>query len=126
MSFANTLKRASSSAIAVGVLASATMLAATTPASAATGQLTVCSRGDYASYVEFPARGGMTTKIVHRGQCQKFTGFGSSTAVESINVYGIHSPSTFWVQSGKFRPSRGGNVVTYGSSAHAWASMPQI
>lgn len=56
---------------------------------------------------------------MNSGQCQKFTGFGSGTAAEPINDFGTRSPSTFWIQSGNFRPSRGGNIITYGFSAHA-------
>ncbi|MEU5847468.1 hypothetical protein [Saccharopolyspora shandongensis] len=126
MPFANTLKRASSSAIAAGVLASAAVLAAAAPASADTSKLTVCSQGNYASYVEFPGRGGMTTTVVNSGQCRDFANLGSSNAVEAIKVFGIDGPSTFWITNGSFRPSRGGNVVTYGSSADAWALTPAV
>ncbi|MEV5544312.1 hypothetical protein AB0L13_46750 [Saccharopolyspora shandongensis] len=126
MPFVKTLKRAGSSAIAAGVLASAAVLAAAAPAWADTGKLTVCSEGDYASYVEFPARGGMTTAIVNSGQCQDFADLGSSTDVEAINVFGIDGPSTFWITSGDFRPSQGGNVVTQGSSANASALTPRV
>ncbi|MER7011144.1 hypothetical protein ABT324_06935 [Saccharopolyspora sp. NPDC000359] len=123
MPFATTLRRAGASALAIGVLTSSAMLAATVSASAATGQLTVCSQGDYDSFVEFPARGGMTTVIVDSGHCMDFD-FGDSNASEPINVFGLQDPAQFWIGSGSFRPSEGGTVTTHGSSAHPWASIP--
>ncbi|MEV6234260.1 hypothetical protein AB0L88_40990 [Saccharopolyspora shandongensis] len=127
MALAKILKRASLSAMAVGVLASGAALGLTAPASAAgAGSLTVCSKGDYASYVQFPSRGGMATTIVNAGECRDFNNLGSSNNVEQINVFGVQGPSTFWIQSGSFRASKGGNVHTYGSSADAWAMTPQV
>ncbi|WP_148271955.1 hypothetical protein [Saccharopolyspora spinosa] len=58
-----------------------------------------------------------TSQHVNSGQCQKFAGFGSSTAVEPINDFGARSPSPFWIQSGNFRPSRSGDIITYDFSA---------
>jgi hypothetical protein len=125
-----TARRVAASAIALSALAAAAVLTTTAPASAAAGagQLEVCSSDNYASFVKFPARGDMTTVIVNKHECRTFDNLGSSTKVETIKVYGIdNAGKDFWVQNGKFRPSKGGNVVTYGTAeGKHWALTPQF
>lgn len=122
-------KRIAASAAAVAAMAmTATFTAA--PASAATsGYLEVCSFGNYASYVQFPWRGGWSTYVVPRGTCLN-TYIGTSSAIEPIQVRGIYNTSsnTFWISNGNIRPSRGGGVDTYGTTAanNHWASIPSV
>ncbi|MFE0019795.1 hypothetical protein [Amycolatopsis sp. NPDC059021] len=129
----NTVKRAAASAIVLGALASATALAASTPASAATngGKLEVCSEGNYASFVVFPDRPGYSTSPVDKGACRTFDVLGNSTSVESIEVRGINTVTgqSFLVNDlpAQIRPSKGGAVITQGSdTGKHWAMVPQI
>ncbi|MFS8105131.1 hypothetical protein LFM09_49360 [Lentzea alba] len=124
-------KRIVASAGAIVTMSTAALLATASPASAAgPGQLEVCSYGNYASYVKFPWRGGRTTTIVDRGACRTFYNFGTSSTIEPIEVRGIYNTSTntFWVQNGSFRPSKGGVVATYGTTAagNHWALTPAV
>ncbi|QWF82604.1 hypothetical protein [Amycolatopsis sp. CA-230715] len=128
MSAVHGVKRVVSAAIAIDAATSAVVLAAPS-ASADSGVLTVCSQGDYSTKVSFPDRGGSSTPDVARGACQSF-GVGGSSAVERIEIWGVqwsgNSATTFPVDSGSLRPSRGGNVTTYGNINDHWAMVPQI
>ena len=127
----NSVKRFAAGAAAVATMATVAALSTAAPASAAAGggQLEVCSNGNYRSYVEFPARGGWSTTIINQGACRTFN-IGTSNNVESIVVRGIYNTSsnTFWVGNGSIRPSLGGNVVTYGTTAanNHWALTPRV
>lgn len=116
------------SAVAVGAVTSIAVLGAAAPASAATapGELTVCSKGSYATSVVFPDRGDMSTVVVPSGDCLTIDGFRPVPGkdAESINVFGHQSPSKFWIASGHYAANRGGTVTTFGTSAHPWASTP--
>ena len=76
--------------------------------------------------MEFPSRGGMETTIVDAGKCRDFNKLGASNDIEQINVFGIKGSSQFKVQSGLFRPSKGGIVETYGTEGNAWAATPAV
>ena len=125
MTVKNVVKRVGA-AVAVSAVAAGGLLAMAAPASAATsGALEVCSKGNYASYVEFPEE-GTTSFLVHPGECTKVSEFPNPNKLVPINVYGIHNPSMFWMQHAQFSPSFGGTVETYGSSANPSATVPAL
>lgn len=126
-------RRVAATAVVTAGLAGATALAAA-PASAVTSAttsaatpytLTVCSEGSYASFVEFPGRGRLSTTVVEPGQCTDFGGW-NDNGIEEINVFGMEGPAVFWIQSGHFRASKGGTVFTYGTSANPTALTPTV
>jgi hypothetical protein len=123
-------KRIAPSAAAIA-MATAAVLTTAAPASAAgSGQLEVCSQGNYTSYVKFPWRAGWRTAPVGKGTCRTFSDLGSGSTIEPIEVRGVYNSSsnTFWVQGGNFRANRGGRVVTYGTTAagNHWALTPSV
>ncbi|MFD9738506.1 hypothetical protein [Umezawaea sp. NPDC059074] len=127
----DSVKRIAAGAAVVATMATATVLGtAGSAAAAGSGQIQVCSNGNYASYVVFPNRGGFSTFVVNKGTCATYNILGSSTTVEPIEVRGIYNTSsnTFWVGNGQIRPSRGGNVITYGTTAagNHWALTPSV
>ncbi|RSN38412.1 hypothetical protein DMC64_42415 [Amycolatopsis sp. WAC 04197] len=116
-------KFAGSVSIAFAALVTVAGLAAP-PASAANGTLTLCSRGDYSSYVTFVARGSATA-AVDPGHCADFAGFTGDDA-EPIEVYGISGSAAFRVAEGEYRGRLGGTVVTYGTPGNVWATTPSV
>ncbi|MFI2652036.1 hypothetical protein [Micromonospora fulviviridis] len=73
----------------VGLLAAAATvgtLASASPAFAATGTTTVCSKGNYSSYLVFPYRGDLATYVAPSGSCVSVH-FGKYSS-EPVNVYG--------------------------------------
>ncbi|MEU3649872.1 hypothetical protein AB0E59_41330 [Lentzea sp. NPDC034063] len=125
------IKRVAAAVAAVATMATAGVLSTAAPASASTGPgwLTVCSYGNYASYVKFPERGGYSTYLVNKGDCRDFQ-VGGNTTIEPIEVRGVYNTSgnTFSVQKGSFRGSKGGVVQTYGTTAagNHWAMVPSV
>jgi hypothetical protein len=109
--------------MASGLVLTSAGSAAADPANAGPGQLVVCSDGDYASYVQ---EWNWSTEVVNPGQCNT-VGVGNSQDVQTIYVYGIdkNSGDSFGVGTGYIRPSRGGNVDTFGSEGNAWADTPR-
>ncbi|HEX3783274.1 MAG TPA: hypothetical protein VHX38_26710 [Pseudonocardiaceae bacterium] len=109
-----------------GVMASGLVLAtagSAAAAPAAANEIELCSYGNYASYVQFP---NFDTEVVNAGACETF-GVGASDDVESFNIYGLDdSGSSFFVGQGYIRPSRGGEVVTYGTEGNSWAETPTV
>jgi hypothetical protein len=81
-----TLRRiAAAVAVPVAAGAAVALLPATAQASAAGGTLTLCSRGSYASQIEFPNRGHWISDLVQPGQCRNVANIGNS-GVEQVNV----------------------------------------
>jgi len=111
--------------VACLVVAASVLVGTTIPASAAnTGELFLCSYGDYDSYVEFPSR-GYSSKIVGRGQCSSIY-VGNGNKVETIVIIGItYYGYYFWVANGSLNLAEGGNAATYGSLNSHWATTPQ-
>ena len=129
MRISNTIKRIGSSAAVVGILTSGAALAVAAPASAATpGEISVCSKGNYATSVEFPARGGLSSVIVPAGDCANLGSLGSDDQVEQIKVHGYAGSDDKGkeIGEGSFRPSEGGNVVTSGTLDDPKVMTPRI
>jgi len=122
----DSVKRVAAGLAAVATMSTAAVLGSAAPASAAgSGWLDICSYGDYSSYVEFPAHNS-ASRIAPRGGCISVN-VGTSGTVETIVIIGITSKNEyFWVQNGSLRPSRGGNVITYGSKNDHWALTPAV
>lgn len=105
---------------AAAVVAATVALAGPASASGQPGQMEVCAKGDYASFVKFLDQGRFETIKVPSGQCYVFRGLGRSTVAERIEVRGVYPDRpnvSFWVAKGQFRASEGGVVITYGKAS---------
>lgn len=111
--------------VACATMVATVLLGTIVPASAASmGELTLCSYGDYDSYVEFPSR-GYSSKIVPRGQCSTVY-VGNGNKLETIVLIGItYYGYYFWVANGNLNPVKGGYAATYGSLSSHYATTPQ-
>lgn len=129
MRISNTMKRIGSSAAVVGVLTSGVALAVAAPASAETpGKISVCSKGNYGTSVEFPGRGGLSSVVVPAGECTELGHLGTGDQVEPIVVHGYagNDGQGKVIGDGSFRPSKGGGVVTSGTLDDPQVLTPQV
>ncbi|GAA3556219.1 hypothetical protein GCM10022222_44780 [Amycolatopsis ultiminotia] len=129
MSVTKNVKRVGISAGAIGIAmgAAALLAPAASAAPVAAGQLQVCSQGDYTTYVEFLGRGGLRSTDVPASACQTVGNLGTSGNLEKIRVVGTTDGGRhFQVAEANFRPSKGGNVTTYGNLDKHWAATPQV
>jgi hypothetical protein len=121
----NLFKRIGATAALTAAAVVTASIVAAAPASAASGVLTICSRGNYTSSVEFLNRGGFSSRLVPSGTCRSMN-VGYSTGVETIRVFGHVGHAQWLVAQAQLRPSRGGSVTTYGTPQNSWASVPRI
>ncbi|MFD0919407.1 hypothetical protein [Saccharopolyspora rosea] len=90
--------------------AAVTMLAGTAQA-ATPGTFTLCSKGSYGSFAEFPERGGLATAVVPSGQCHSFK-FGGDKA-EPVQIRVAAEPQGGQVIGGTVYDGRAGlNIAT--------------
>ncbi|HEY2057515.1 MAG TPA: hypothetical protein VGH57_03990 [Amycolatopsis sp.] len=120
------VKRMAATVGAAGMaMAAAAVLVAPT-ASAASGALTLCSKGSYDSFILIDGKERAKSPV---GQCKTFGGFGGFNGIQHFDIKGGQSRpggyTLFTVKSGaEFNPSKGGTVTTYGTMNDAWASTP--
>jgi hypothetical protein len=121
----NATKRAGVAAVLTAVVAVGGGLFAAAPASAAAGVLEICSKGTYATNVEFVDQGGSSSYNIQSGHCYKLN-VGTSTRVEKIYIFGHVNTAKWLVAVGSLRPSKGGLVYTYGTPQQSWALTPAV